>query len=104
MTKKARRDTSKLPILIMFAAQLFMVILAYMYHSSAGLVCLCWAIASFILSFNTILFISLVFMIPILSLEFIFIYSSRVPKIKNTTFFLEFGKYFRLNMSYPMME
>ena len=104
MTKKSRRDTSKLPVMIMLFAQLFMITLAYMYHSSAGLVCLCWAIASFILDLNTILFISIVVMIPILSLEFIFIYSSRVPKIKNTTFFMEFGKYFRLNMSYPMVE
>lgn len=53
-----------------------MIVLAYMYHSSAGLVCLCWAIASFILDTNTTLFISIVFMIPILSLEFIVIYSA----------------------------
>lgn len=62
------------------------------------MVCLCWVIASFILDVNNTLFISVVFMIPVLSLEFIFIYCGSVPKIKNTTFFQSYGKYFRLQM------
>lgn len=81
-----------------------MFLLAYMYHSSAGFVCLCWVIASFMLDTNNTLFISIVFMIPVLSLEFIFIYSSNVPKIKDTAFFQSFGKFFRFNMAKPLLE
>lgn len=65
-----------------------MFILAYMYHSSSGFVNLSWLIASFALSVNNTLFLSIVFMIPILTWEFIMIYMSRVHMIRSTDFFV----------------
>lgn len=75
-----------------------------MYHSSASLVHLSWLIASFILSMNNALFLSIVFMIPLVTWEFIFIYLGRVTKIKETDFFHHYGKYFKFHMEQPSFE
>lgn len=81
-----------------------MFVLAYSYHGSAGFVCLCWVVASFLLSTNNTMFLSIVVMIPVLSWEFILIYCSRVPTIGRTAFFRSYGKYFRLEMANPTLE
>jgi len=75
-----------------------MFILAYAYHSSYGLINLVWLILSFLLSTQNTLFLSVVVMIPFLTWEFLFIYCSRVHRIKNTTFFESYGKFFMFNM------
>lgn len=102
--KKAKKSNSYVSNLVLFTAQVFMFILAYAYHSSAGFICVCWLVSSFLLSTNNTLFISVVFMVPVLSWEFIFIYFARVPLIKNTQFFADYGKYFRLTMWNPLFE
>jgi hypothetical protein len=84
---KAKNANNYLSQFVLFAAQCNMFLGAYMYHSSAGFVALCWLIFSFIASTTTTLFVSIVIMIPIGSWEFIFIYCSRVPKISRTQFF-----------------
>lgn len=81
-----------------------MFLLAYGYHSSAGFFNLCWLIFSFIMPTTTTLFMSIVVMIPMLSWEFIFIYCGRVPKIRETTFFQNLGKYFRFTMVNETIE
>ena len=101
---KARNHSSNLSSIIFMLAQVSMFIGSYMYHSSAGFITLTWLIASFYCSVNTTLFMSIVFMIPVLTWEFVLIYLSRVPKIKNTTFFVEYGKYFRFKMNQSTFE
>jgi hypothetical protein len=81
-----------------------MFILSYMYHSSAGFVHLSWVIATFYCRVNTTLFMSIVFMIPLVTWEFIMVYMSRVPKIKETTFFVVYGKFFRFDMKQASFE
>lgn len=76
--KKARKHNTFLSQFVFIAAQICMFILSYMYHSSSGFVNLCWLIASFILTVNHALFLSIVVMIPLLTWEFVMIYMSRV--------------------------
>ena len=95
--KKARNVNNSLYLVVFVAAQLNMFVLTYAYHSSAGFVNLCWLIMSFVLSANNALFLSIVFMVPVLTWEFILIYCSRVPKIRETWFFQQYGKYFRID-------
>jgi hypothetical protein len=90
--------------MILALAQFCMFILAYCYHSSAGLFNLCWLISSFVLPTDQILFMSIVFMVPLLTWEFVFIYVGRVPMIKETWFFENYGKYFKLDMWNPLVE
>jgi len=90
--------------MILLAAQVSMFILAYCYHSSYGLFNLIWVLLSFVLTTNNTFFFSIVVMIPILTWQFIFIYASRVPKIKQTSFFTNYGKYFRFHMKFQIIE
>jgi len=102
--KKAKKANNYLSQLVLFVAQINMFLLAYGYHSSAGFFNLCWLIFSLIMPTTSTLFLSIVVMIPILSWEFIFIYCGSVPKISKTTFFENYGKYFRFNMVNETIE
>lgn len=102
--KKAKAHNTYLAQMVLLVAQLSMFILAYMYHCTAGLFHLFWVILSFILKTNDTLFLSVIIMVPFLTWEFILIYMSRIPKISNTTFFTDYGKYFDLEMKIPILE
>ena len=71
-----------------------MILLAYMYHSTAGFINLTWVLASFIFPDQFVYVFSIVFMIPLILLEFVLIYSNRVAVIKDKEFFKKYGGYF----------
>ena len=101
---KARASSNTVSAMVLLLAQIMMFVLAYTYHCSAGFFNLLWVVLSFIMTTTNTLFVSVVIMVPLLSWEFIFIYCSRVPKIKDTEFFLMYGKYFRWTMWNSTLE
>lgn len=58
-----------------------------MYNNSLGLLHLSWVLLSFINPINTTLFFSLILMLPIYFAEFVMVYGSRVPLIKDYKLF-----------------
>lgn len=93
--KKSKKDFTKyLPTIILWGARLNMFILSYMYHTEVSFINVLWIIATFVIPDQTILLISSFVMVPILSWEFVLIYCTRIPIVKDTWFFSTFGKTF----------
>jgi hypothetical protein len=65
-----------------------------MYHTEVSYVNVMWILATFVIPDQTILLISSFVMVPILSWEFVLIYCTRIPIVKDMWFFTTFGKNF----------
>ena len=105
LKKKARSDMSRnLPEIVLWTARIEMFYLTYQYHSPLSLIHLIWVLLSFILSTYSITLISVYSMIPLLTWEFIFIYGSRIPVIKDTLIMVNYGRYMQFDMRNRMTE
>lgn len=93
-----------LPTIVLWVSRFNMFIIVYMYHSNISFMNLIWIIASFLLPMHWSFFISIWFMIPLLSLEFLFTYASRIPIVKDVEPFLTYGQKFKWEMKNPVLE
>jgi len=105
LRQKARTDlTRNLPELVLWSARAEMFYLTYQYHTPLSLIHLIWLLLSFILSTYSITLISVYSMIPLLTWEFIFIYGSRIPVIRDTQIMVNYGRYMQFDMESKMTE
>ena len=96
--------TRNLPELVLWSARAEMFYLTYQYHTPLSLIHLIWLLLSFILSTYSITLISVYSMIPLLTWEFIFIYGSRIPVIRDTQIMVNYGRYMQFDMKSRMTE
>jgi len=81
-----------------------MFIIIYLYHCPLNLIHLIWLLLTFMLSMDNVFLISTYSMIPLLGYEFMFVYSMRIPIVKDTWFMQTFGGYFDWDMKSRMYE
>jgi hypothetical protein len=65
---------------------------------------LTFILISFVLPSHLVLFLSFVLMLPIYTAEFVLMYGSRIPVVKDLEFFSKYGKAFSPYMRFPVLE
>lgn len=81
-----------------------MFIIAYMYHSTSGLISLMWVLCTFILPQHLLALISIFCVYPLIILQFYLIYTIRVEVISKNSFLQHLAGYFQWDMKYESLE
>lgn len=95
---------SWLPLVIVWALRVLLTFQAYMYHSKISILHLIWVIFSFVANIRVIMFVNMMVMIPLYTLEFTMIYGSRIPEVEYYTIFRTYKEEFGFEMRSPILE
>lgn len=68
-----------------------MFMFSYTYHSYASLISIVWVAFTFVFPNELVYLFSAVVMLPIIFIQFLLVYGIRVPKVRKTAFFKEYG-------------
>ena len=84
MFAKARKNlNSYLPMVVMNTLRILLGLQAYMYNNSFSFIHLIWVLFSFVFPYKVTQFMTIMIMIPLYTSEFVMIYGSRIPIVKD---------------------
>ena len=96
--------SESVPFVTLWLARIGMFVISYTYTSFPGFFHLLWVILSFILPEEWTYLFSIIVAVPLLSLEFLVIYCSKIPVIGEAEYFGRFKGELAFEMKRPVLE